>query len=70
MNNYSNNKPHDPHGFKEEVKIKYDVVKVIAGNGTAAMIELLGIDRPALDWVAYCAMPPVDHSYWKREATI
>ena len=22
MNNYSNKKPHDPHGFKEEVKIK------------------------------------------------
>ena len=23
MNNYSNNKPHDAHGFKKEVKIKY-----------------------------------------------
>ena len=32
MNNCSNNKPHDPHGFKEEVKIKYDAVKVVAGR--------------------------------------
>ena len=45
MNNYSNNKPHDPHDFKEEVKIKFDAVKAVAGmfpNGTGAMIELLG----------------------------
>ena len=44
MNNYSNNKPHDPHGFKEEVKIKYDVVKAVAGkssNETAVMMALL-----------------------------
>ena len=32
MNNYSNNKPHNPHGFKEEVKIKYDAVKAVAWN--------------------------------------
>ena len=52
MNNYSNNKPHDPHGFKEEVKIKYDVVKTVAGrflNETAAMMELLGAAVPAID---------------------
>ena len=63
MNNYSNNKPHDPHGFKEEVKIKYNVVKAVVGklpNGTGAMIEFLGGAVPALDWVAYCAMFPVD----------
>ena len=63
MNNYSNNKPHDPHGFKEEVKIKYNAVKVVAGkfsNGTPAMLELLGAERLALDWVAYCAIPPID----------
>ena len=30
MNNYSNNKPHDPRGFKEEVKIKYNAVKAVA----------------------------------------
>ena len=32
MNNYSNNKPHGPHGFKEEIKIKYDAVKAVAGR--------------------------------------
>ena len=43
-NNYSNNKPYDPHGFKEEVKIKYNAVKAVAGrfpNGIAAMMTLL-----------------------------
>ena len=32
MNNYSNNKPHDYHGFKEEVTIKYDAIKAVAGR--------------------------------------
>ena len=44
LKNYSNDTPYDPHGFKEEVKIKYDVVKAVAGkfaNGTSMMIELL-----------------------------
>ena len=27
MKNYSNNQPHDPHGFKEEVRIKYNSLK-------------------------------------------
>ena len=32
MNNYTNNKSNDPHGFKEQVKIKYEATKAIAGN--------------------------------------
>ena len=32
MNNYNNNEPNDPHGFKEQVKIKYEATKAIAGN--------------------------------------
>ena len=27
MNNFSNNKPYDPYGYKEEIRIKYDSVK-------------------------------------------
>ena len=73
LNNFSNNKPHDPHGFKEEIKIKYDDVKAVAGrfpNGTAAMLELLRAERLALDWVAYYAMPPADQLVWEeREVT-
>ena len=49
LNNYSNNKPYDPHSFKEEVKIKYNAVKVITGkfsNGTAAMMVLLAAVVP------------------------
>ena len=60
INNYSNNKPHDPHGFKEEVKIKYDAVKAVIGKspkGARAIIELLGVKGPVLDWVACCEGP-------------
>ena len=51
INNYSNNKLHGPHGFKEEIKIKYDAVKAISGrlpNGTAVIIALLEQNVPAL----------------------
>ena len=61
MNNYSNNKAHDPHGSKEEVKIKYDAVKAITGkfpNGTAAMMALLGAAVTAIDWAEYYALTP------------
>ena len=57
MNNYSNNKPHDLHGFKEEVKIKYNVLKAVAGrfpNRNAAMMELLAVVAPPIDWDGYC----------------
>jgi len=52
MYNYSNNKPYDPHGFKEEVKIKYDAVKAVAGRflvRTAVMRELLAVAAPLID---------------------
>ena len=61
INNYSNNKPHDPHSFKEEVKIKHDAVKAVVGrfrNGTATIMALLKVK--ALTWVDYCVMPPMD----------
>ena len=61
LNNYSNNKPHDPHGFKEEVKIKYFAVKVITGkfpNGTAVMMILFAAVAPAIDWAEYYALTP------------
>ena len=61
MNNYSNNKPRDPHGLKEEVKIKYHAIKVVARrflNGTAAMMELFVAVAPPIDWAGYCALTP------------
>ena len=61
MNNYSNNKPHYPHGFKEEVKIKYHAVKVVARkfpSGTAVMMPLLGVVVLAIGWAGYCALTP------------
>ena len=70
MNDYSNNTLYDPHGFKEEVKIKYHVIKAIAGkfpNGTAAMMALLGATVPAIDWDGYCALTPAEQLLGKRE---
>ena len=61
-NNYSNNKPHDPHSFKEEVKIKYDAAKAVVRrfpNGTGATMELLGATVPPIDWVEYCQLTSV-----------
>ena len=61
MNNYTNTEPYDPHGFKEQIKIKFEATKAIAGrftNGTAALMELLSKAQPiALDWAVYCVLP-------------
>ena len=51
INNYSNNKPHDPYDLKKGVKIKYDAVKAVTGkcpNGTVAIMELLGAVAPPI----------------------
>ena len=69
LNNYSNNKPHNPHGFKEEVKIKFDFVKAIHGkfpNGTAAMTTLLAGVSPPLDWGGYWRLTPDKQLVWEE----
>ena len=69
MNNYSNNKTHDPYGFKEVVKIKYDVVKAVAGrfpNRTAVMIELLAAVPPPIDCAGYCWLIPPKQLVWEE----
>ena len=69
MNNYTNNEPYDPHGFKDQVKIKNEVTKTIIGkvpNGTAALMELLSRTQPAaLDWAAYCTLTPDQQLVWE-----
>ena len=67
MNNYSNNKPHDPHGFKEEVKIKYDAAKAVVKkfpNGTGAMMELLGVAVLPIDWAGYYQLTLAKQLIW------
>ena len=52
LNNFSNSKLYDTHGFKEAVKIKFDSIKTIAGrlpNGTATMMILLAAETVTLD---------------------
>ena len=72
LNNFSNNKIYDTHGFKEEVKIKYNFVKAIVRkfqNGTATMMALLVEERIPLEWVAYCALTFDKQLSWEeREA--
>ena len=68
-NNYTNNEPYDSHDFKEQIKIKYEATKLIAGkfpNGTAALIEVLSKAQPvALDWVVNCALPADQQLVWE-----
>ena len=72
MNNYTNNKPQDPHGFKKQVKIKYKGTTAIAGkfpNETAALMELLSNAHPAaLVWAGYYALPKADQLVWEQRA--
>ena len=59
FNNFSNAKQNDPHGFKEELKIKYNAVLAVVGkfpNGIGPMLELLAAEVPALDLDAHCGM--------------
>ena len=63
LNNFTNANPNDPHGFKEELKIKYEAVLAVVGkflNGTGPMLELLKAEAPPLDWDDYCVMATVD----------
>ena len=60
MNNFSNAKPNDPHGFKEGLKIKLDAVLAGMGKfpkGTGPMLELLKAEVTPLDWADYYALP-------------
>ena len=69
LKNFSNSKPYDTHGFKEEVKIKYDSVKVIARrfpNETAMMMILLAAEIIPLYWVAYCLFTPDKQLAWEE----
>ena len=51
MHNYTNNEPYDPHGWKEQVKIKFEVTKTIVGrfpNRTTVLMELLSKAQPTV----------------------
>ena len=69
MNNYSNNKLHDPHDFIEEVNIKYNGVKAVAGwfpYGIAIIMASLEAEAVPLNWVDYCTTPPANQVVWEE----
>ena len=71
LNTYTNNDPNDPHGFKEQVKIKFEATKAIVEkypNGTAALMHLLSNAETSLDWDAYCALPAEGQLAWELRA--
>ena len=71
MNTYTNNNVNDPHDFKEQVKIKYEVTKAIVGrfpNETATLTHLLSKAEPASNWDSYCAVPIAGHLEWETRA--
>ena len=69
MKNFSNSKQNDPHGFKKELKIKYDAILAVAGkfpNRTGRIMELLKVETPPLDWADYyCVMDVIDQAIWE-----
>ena len=72
LKTYTNNEPQDPHGFKEQVKIKYKATKAITKkfpNGTASLMKLLSNALLApLDWDRYYALPEADQLVWELRA--
>ena len=57
LNNFTNVKPNNPHGFKEDLKIKYDAALAVVGkfpNGTGPMMALLQAEITPLTWADYC----------------
>ena len=71
LNTYTINEPQDPHGYKELVKIKYEVTKVIVEkfpNGTAALMELLSKVLVPLGWAGYCTLLEENQLMWEARA--
>ena len=69
LNNFSNAKPNDPHGFKEELVIKYDAVLAVFGKsskGTGPMMELLKAKTASLGCTNYCAMNVTEQAIWEE----
>ena len=69
LNNFSNAKPNDPHGFKEDLKIKNNAVLAIIGklpNGIGPMLELLKPEAPTLNWDDYCALMATERLVWEE----
>ena len=67
LNNFSKAKLNDPHGFKEELKIKFDAILAVVGhflNSTGPMLELLKAEVPTLDRADYCILPVADQLTW------
>ena len=68
MNNYSNNKPHEPYDFKKAVKTKYDAVKEVArrfSNKTTGMMEWLGAVVAPIDRARYYQLTPDKQLTWE-----
>ena len=72
MNNNSNAKPNDPHGFKEILKIKYDTVLAVVRkfpNGTGPMLELLKAEYPHWIWMIIVHLRPQNNLSGKKRVT-
>ena len=66
---FSNAKPHDPHVFKRELKIKYNAVVTVVGkfpNRRGAMTKLLKAEPTTLTWANYYAMSAADQAMWEE----
>ena len=70
LNNFTNAKPNDPHGFKEELKVKCDAVLAVIGkfpNGTGPMLEILKAETVPLAWADYCVVTVANREIWEAK---
>ena len=61
IHNFTNSKPEDPHGYKVELKVRYNATTAIARklpNRTGFLVKLLTKETVPLDWNNYCRMIP------------
>ena len=66
--NFTNPRPDDPHEYKEELKIKYSVMTIIAGkfpNGTGLLKYLLAKEIIPLNCIDYFGLSKADWVTWK-----
>ena len=70
LHNFSNSKPSNPHTFKEELKIKYNVMLAIVRkfpNRTGVMEQFIKVEISSLTWANYCTMTPANQLIWEEK---
>ena len=71
LHNFTIPRANDPHGFKEEVKLKFNAIMAIVGkfpNKTAFLEQLLAVDTLSKTYNDYCALGSDEQLPWNEKA--